>query len=167
MRAQSEAIGLAVILALVIGGIVAYASFHKAPQSTGPSTDELLADNFAYVLIESDVNVSGCRERLTSLIDDSFSGADSYRCHGTVVVAPGVNRSDRVDTFPELVDHAINNVTRSTIDRWGKTYMLKIYEQSDPTKTIYDRECPSYDHSGVAKYSFGQPTGVVEFAICT
>lgn len=161
MRAQSEAIGLAVIMALVIGGIVAYASFHKAPTPSGPSSNKLIAQNFAYVLLESDANISGCRERITNLVTDALSGATRYRLCGKQIIGPGTSM-----TLPQLANDSISNITKKTLDTWGLTYSLQVYDRNDPSQKLYDVECPGYGHGGVVHYPIG-PNGEIAFTICS
>ena len=155
MRGQSEAIGLAVIMALVIGGIVAYAIL-AGDDAELIDTDAIIAENAAYVLLESDYDTGDCTDRMTRILDRYSARIDP--CDFTISLDDEAARG--------TISRAINHFTSQTLDVWGLEYEVRLYDSSD-LRIHYEKRCPGFGRSGVATYTFGSPERTLEFAICS
>ena len=156
MGGQSEAIGLAVIMALVMGGIIAYAML-SGPAPERIDTDAIIAENVAYVLLQSDYDTGDCVDRMTRILDRYLSRVDP--CDFTVDLD-----SDAVEGN---ISRAIEHFTTRTLDVWGLDYELRLYDSNNPNEEHYQVRCPGFERSGLAAYTFGSPERTLEFAICS
>ena len=153
MRGQSEAIGIAVIMALTIGGIVAYTILAE-PEPERIRSETVIAENFAFVLLQSDYDTGDCTDRMTRILDSYLNRLDPCDFRITLdETAVGEN-----------ISRAITHVTRQTLDVWGLDYELIL---SDASGVRYAERCPGFGRSGVAVYTFGSPERTLEFAICS
>lgn len=157
MRGQSEAVGLAVIMALVIGSILAYA-FFAGPDPSLIDTDRILADNFAYVLLQSEYDTGDCTDRMVRILEQYILRVDPCDARRTLTEAESRDN----------ITNAIESITGATIERWGLDYELRITDTTDRSFTHYATDsCPGFSRSGVAVYTFGRPERALEFAICS
>jgi hypothetical protein len=153
MRAQSEAVGLAVIMALVMGGIITYAVF-GAQEPERINTDDIIAENYAYVLLQSEYDTGDCTDRMSRILDRYTSGIDPCDFTNTLDDA-AINGN---------ISQAIEHFASDTLDVWGLTYEVLIY---DSNKIYYEDRCPGYSRSGVGAYTLTNPDKTLEFAICS
>ena len=156
MRGQSEAVGLAIIMALVMGGIIAYATL-SGPGPERIDTDAIIAENFAYVLLQSDYDTGDCVDRMTRILDSYTSGIDP--CDFAIPLDPTARGGN--------ITEAIESITSQTLDTWGLDYELRLYDSNDPTNIDYEKRCAGFGRSGIAAYTFASPERTLEFAICS
>lgn len=158
MRAQSEAVGLAIIVMLVIGSIIAYAILQGDDTPAVSEADLIIADNFAYTLLYTDVPLSCADQPLVRVLERLNERVD-----------PCDVRTSLTDAEAEgLAETYIENVTNRTISRWGYGYELSVHPEGEPDDPLYssDGDC-GFSRRGIEPYLFGRPRVQLTFALCS
>ena len=158
MKAQSETVGIAVIMLLIMGSIIAYA-FMSGPGPERMRSEPIIADNFAYVLLQSDYDTGACTDTMTRILDNYLNRRDPCDFSAPALTDAQVRAN---------ISSAIRSVTSQSIDEWGYTYELRISDAFDRSVTRFEMGgCPGFERSGIAIYSFGRPERILEFSICS
>ena len=156
-RGQTEGIGIAIIVMIVIIAAVVFLSNVRAPEfDPREESDRILRDTFAYVLLQSHVFYAGaehpeCRRTLLSMLQNYGPTGIELTCAGNTYE---LNAS---------VENHIDFVRTQMLDRWRRNYHLVINVAGESAVDASD--CDDRDIEGVTTYeNIGAVT--VEFALC-
>lgn len=155
MRGQSEAIGLAIIIALVIGSIIAYAVLQDEPVENNDG-DRIIAENFVYVLLSSDYETPCGPQRVWRLLENALDRRDPCNVGASTLTETQVEAA---------IADVIESVTSESIDRWGYRYDLTLTNRSGGTP--YERTVCGFERSGVASQTLRRTGATMTFALCS
>ncbi len=146
-KGQNESIGLAVIVLFLILISMFFLLQKNESVDYKKQTSEILNDNFLYSFLNSKIKLDkNCREkRISELIDYYYTGKVRQKCKGKYI-------TNNKEEYKNLLVKKLEKMLSFSLEKWNKTYSLKIYLDKD--YLINKNYCEGKERYSIKKESF-------------